>query len=339
MEEEDRGRVWRLYGWFTALMACGSCVGAVAWAARMMGLMSFFRANASAGVAQQLALESLAHTWRSVFSVTYAVEFLCLSAAKLMVLDRMSVFAALQGTGVQQRWALAGQVVMAVVVLGNAVGLAANAAAAVYYHMAAEAVSKASVHYAANNTVDGLKLFSQSQEQLQRAGSIASVQLICEVAVLLLIVAVFVAVGALCARRVTAMLLVVEADSPAAVAGRALRLQMLATTGVVFIAFLLRSSFSIMYAVANQLREFDNNNCLEITNPCDASCYNIYSRIVRWMSFTPEFQSTIVLVSSPLALLVALWGMTTKTTLQLIQSSERDRAHSLSVMRQTASRS
>ena len=35
--------------------------------------------------------------------------------------------------------------------------------------------------------------------------------------------------------------------------------------------------------------------------------------IVRWMSFTPEFQSTIVLVSSPLALLVALWGMTTKS--------------------------
>ena len=42
MEEEDRGRVWRLYGWFTALMTCGSCFGAVAWAARMMGLVNFF---------------------------------------------------------------------------------------------------------------------------------------------------------------------------------------------------------------------------------------------------------------------------------------------------------
>ena len=40
MEEEDRGRVWRLYGWFTALMTCGSCFGAVAWAARMMQLIT-----------------------------------------------------------------------------------------------------------------------------------------------------------------------------------------------------------------------------------------------------------------------------------------------------------
>jgi len=45
MEEEDRGRVWRLYGWFSGLMACGSCVGAVAWAARMMQLVNAFKAN------------------------------------------------------------------------------------------------------------------------------------------------------------------------------------------------------------------------------------------------------------------------------------------------------
>ena len=41
------------------------------------------------------------------------------------------------------------------------------------------------------------------------------------------------------------------------------------------------------------------------------------------MTYTPEFQLTIVLVSSPLALLVALWGMTTKATLQRMGSSER----------------
>ena len=41
------------------------------------------------------------------------------------------------------------------------------------------------------------------------------------------------------------------------------------------------------------------------------------------MAYTPEFQLMIVLVSSPLALLVALWGMTPKTTLQLMKSSKR----------------
>ena len=47
----------------------------------------------------------------------------------------------------QKRWGLAGRVVMAAVVLGNALGLAANAAAAVQYHKAAEAMGTASVYY------------------------------------------------------------------------------------------------------------------------------------------------------------------------------------------------
>jgi hypothetical protein len=95
MEEEDRGRVWRLYGWFTALMACGSCFGAVAWAAKMMGLANGYNANTiPVDTAQHTSLIALACSWRAAFLVTYAIEFLCLSAAKLMVLDRMSVFAA-----------------------------------------------------------------------------------------------------------------------------------------------------------------------------------------------------------------------------------------------------
>ena len=63
MEEEDRGRVWRLYGWFTALMACGSCVGAVAWAARMMNLVNFFKANNSPTIVQVLSFAALNYSW------------------------------------------------------------------------------------------------------------------------------------------------------------------------------------------------------------------------------------------------------------------------------------
>jgi hypothetical protein len=39
--------------------------------------------------------------------------------------------------------------------------------------------------------------------------------------------------------------------------------------------------------------------------------------------YTPEFQVVIVLISSPVALLVALWGMTSKATLQLLKSSKQ----------------
>ena len=321
MEEEDRGRVWRLYGWFTALMACGSCVGAVAWAAWMMHLANVFKANTSPTNAQGAPFAALAYSWYAAFAVTYAIEFLCLSAAKLMVLDRMSVFAAPQGTRLQTRWAAAGRVVMAAVVLGNAVGLAANAAAAVHYQKAAEAMSTASAYLASNNTEYFDNFYTLSREEVQRGGSIASVQAFSEVAVLLLIVVAFAVVGVLSARRVSATLLGVDAASAAAATGRALRLQMLGTTAFIFVTFLLRSVFSTMLAVILQLRD-SGKECSETGTFCDA-CYNEYTHIAQWMTYTPEFQLMAILISSPVAQLVALWGMTTKYALQLMKTRRK----------------
>jgi hypothetical protein len=60
------------------------------------------------------------------------------------------------------------------------------------------------------------------------------------------------------------------------------------------------------------------------TNGCDA-CYNEYTHIHPWMSYTPEFQQVIMLISSPVAQLVALWGMTNKSMLQLMMTSKRDK--------------
>jgi hypothetical protein len=340
MEKDGRGRVWRLYGWFTALMACGSCVGAAAWAASMMNLANNYKGNTIEDSVQLTSLYALSYSWYAASTVTYAIEFLCLSAAKLMVLDRMSVFAAPQGTRLQTRWAAVGRVVMAAVVLGNAVGLAANAAAAVHFQKAAQDMSTASAYFAANNTkddLDGESFFLLSQEELQRGGSIASVQAFSEMAVLLLIVVAFVVVGVLSARLVSRALREVEkmravqtfhnpsqAESPvfanATTQGRALRLRFVATTAFVFVAFVLRAAFSTMEAVVLQLRDTITESCPDL---CD-ECHNAYYLMSVWMAYTPEFQLMIVFVSSPVALLVALWGMTPKTTLQLMKSSKQE---------------
>ena len=122
MGEEDRGCLWRLYGWFSGLMTCGSCFGAVSWAARMMFLVNDFKAHDSTDQFQHTSLSAIALSWMPPYLLMYAVEFLCMCAAQLMVLDRMMVFAAPEDAGMQKRWALAGRVVMAAVVLGNAVG-------------------------------------------------------------------------------------------------------------------------------------------------------------------------------------------------------------------------
>ncbi len=42
------------------------------------------------------------------------------------------------------------------------------------------------------------------------------------------------------------------------------------------------------------------------------------------MTFTPEFQLMIVLISSPVAQIVALWGTTTKSMLQLVKGNKQD---------------
>jgi hypothetical protein len=275
---------------------------------------------------QPKSLLAVAYSWFPAFLVTYAIEFLCMCAALLMVLDRMSVFAASEDTRLQKRWAAAGSIVMAVVVLGNAVGLAANAAAAVHFQ------KLASYHVANNNTKDGYNFTLLRKDEAQLAGSIASVQRFAEVAVLLLIVVAFAVVGVLCARILNTRLKPVGVDAGydafMARVSRTLRRHMLGTTAFIFVTFLLRSVLSTMYAVVFQLRNFDKK-CPLGTSPCDASCYNLFTLMSRWMNNTPEFQLTVILISSPLAQLVALWGMTSKSMLRLMMSSKRYKASAL----------
>ena len=216
---------------------------------------------------------------------------------------------------------------MAVVVLGNAVGLVANTAAAIYSQNAAEAASAASAIFAANSTT-AMESYLSSQRQLQLSVSINSIQLFCEVAVLLLIVTAFLVAGVICARAVSSRLRAMDAASASAAAGRELRRQVVVTTAVVFIAFVLRSVYATMTAVARHLQN-TATRCPPtpgVTVFCDPSCRNVFALIDRWMSRTPEFQVTIILMSSPLALLVALWGMTSKQTLQTMNSSQRNMA-------------
>jgi hypothetical protein len=60
----------------------------------------------------------------------------------------------------------------------------------------------------------------------------------------------------------------------------------------------------------------------------------VYAHLLHWMTYTPEFQLMIMLISSPLALIVALRvtgirGMTSKATLQLMKSRKRESQLSL----------
>jgi hypothetical protein len=317
-------------------MMCGSCFGAVSWASRMMSQVNFYQANdlTATGnaevVPQANSFLALTWSWAAAHHGTYAAEFLFLSAAQLMVLDRMSDFVTLQGDGARKWWVAGGRAVMAAVVLCNAVGLATSVAAAIYFQKSADAYSAASVLYASNNTKD-------AKYYVQLAFNISSARSVCEVTALLLIVLVFAVVGVACIRRLSSALTLLNSADPDMAAqhrnifnealdlGRRLRQEVVVTTSFVFVAFLLRSVGSTLIAVANMLQD-KANACPGVTSLCDPSCYNVYTRIWVWNSYTPEYSTTVVLISSPLTLLVALWGMTSKLTLQLMRSRPRHMA-------------
>ena len=111
-------------------------------------------------------------------------------------------------------------------------------------------------------------------------------------------------------------------------------MRIVGTAAFVFVTFLLRAVYSTMFALANELQNDGNFVNCPSGNQCDASCYNVYRLMQLWLGYTPEFQLTVVLISSPLALLVALWGMTSDRTLQLMQSNRRQRGRMQEVLLQ-----
>ena len=288
----------------------------------MQFLVAFFIASASGspgccGTAQNriASLNTFAQGqfWRGTFYVTYAIEFMCLSVAKLLVLHRMADFAVPKSDGLSRRLVVGGRVVMAAVVRGNVVGLCGNVAAAVYFTESGDLYSAAAAAFLANNKDAVDNFYFQARQKNQGASDAASVQQFCEVAVLLIIILAFAVVGIASARRLSSALRDMNDEWAA---GRQLRRQIVGTTAFVFLTFLLRAVFSTMNAASNALQS-DGDACPDF---CDPSCRSVYTLIHNWLLYTPEFQLSIVLISSPLALLVALWGMTSERMRQHMRS-------------------
>jgi hypothetical protein len=351
MDNDARRRLtaWRFYGWFCALMVCGSCVGAVTWVAYLQALENNFKANdvvdsGIIGWQQRAAYVAISYRWNAAFIVTYAIEFMCLSTAELMVLDRMIDFVVPASGVVRRKWMWAARIVLGVVVVGNMVGVAGNIAAATYFKRSADLWSEAFTYYASNSSAGGYEHVLLGRQQYNTALSVAAVQSFCEVAVLLLIVAAFVVVGVACARHIGVTLRGVQrigatynrshAPSPifaeAVEQGQKLQLRIAVSVAIVFVAFVLRSAYSTLYAVANYLQDTGNRACSNAPLRWCDPCYNVFMHMAWYLHRTPEFRLVIILISSPLALLVALRGMTDKVIAQREQYAAQVRTAFLS---------
>ncbi len=345
--QDEKAVGWRLYGWFTGLATLGSSTGAIAYGCRLRQLEAFYIAedldiSSQPTLSQRqekAATRAVSRRFAAAHFALFPFELFFVVLTQLIVLSRMQHFV-LAKLRRPELWAKARQSLLAVVILLTVVGIFGNFASSFYYNEAANFSVDAAHAYAINNTQHAAQLRARANEKHSIAGTIASIQRFSEVSTLLIIILAFLIVGHFSSQAIaSALRTLLHADqnlfaitgdlgdqtrevvSSASDQGRKLFLKVVVTTVFVFLSLLLRASFMILYAIAQSLQN-NSHPCAE--SWCD-TCKNIYSNIHGWILYTPAFQSMIILVASPIAMLVGLWGMSNVRALEdMVSLQETD---------------
>ena len=333
--EGEKQKGWALYGWFTGLSFCGSIAGALAYACRLLLLKNLFIYSdletivnpTPAQMQQSQTLRAASRRWAAAHYALFPFELGIVVLAKLLVLHRMQLCAV--RTSRPERWRNARQGLLGVVVLLNALGICANFGAAFYFNQTADFNLDSASAYGANRTATGKEMRGKAEQKVSVAGRVSSIQRFSEVCVLMLIIVAFSTVGVFSARVIASALstlfnaqqrLVAMAGhgvgvervaqgrqliAEASLQGRQLQRKVIGTFVFVFVTVLLRSAFSVTYAVAQALQNISDPCAIGYCDPCK----NVYANIQGWILHTPEVQQVAMIIASPMALLVALWGM------------------------------
>ena len=358
LPEDDRQGVWSLYGWFCGLICFGSLFGTVVagtfmhsrtFLYRVPGIMTKIDGldKSDLNFLKDLARLLAELAWstaefqkgNAAYVVAYVIEFNFACLAKLIVLDRLVDFGARQVNILTRRLSILGRCVIVTVLVCNIAGLCSNISTAVLSIQASNLNVDGSILFNQVLNDDTLdehqildlvgnfeKLFDKADDKYKEAQVATSVQAFLEVFAVSLIILSFLFVGVYSVRRVNAWL---RSGNDGAL-GRHLRMQIVVTIVCLFLTLLLRSFLSFMVALVDyNLRTsaqniYSNNaNCTSYKNTfCDPNCNSENDLVQTWLDFTPQVNMIFFLISSPLALLVALWGMTSKRMRRRMHSSK-----------------
>jgi hypothetical protein len=288
-----------------------------------------------------------AFIWLAAYAVGLPVSFGCLVIAKLLVIQRLAALSDVDVDSASPLVARIGRFLIVLVTFGSIVGFCCAVAAAVFLSRASDTfkdAAAAAIHLNGTRSLLYNTTVLNAHGQVSTAVTISAVFFGFEVVALLVIVITLLIAGAHGARRIrvalmnaqraqrllnlekTPVLSSTHAHNSMAVKfeqavdlGRRLRCQILATVICVSISFLMRATFSIMFALANSLSN-SGISCKNFIGRC-SPCYNEFYHMQIWMLNTPSFYFTIVFMSQPLALLVSLWSMTCGHTFQVMTAS------------------
>jgi hypothetical protein len=328
---EEKKDSWQLYGWFTASSCLGSVAGMLAFAART-GQFSYRyprqrleqRMNITFADSQQVnELRAVEHYFASAFFILFPIELLFVANAQMFLLHRMFQFS-LSASSQKHIWHLCGRFFFAIVNAGNIIGICGNIAAASYLLQGSNFSLKVVDAYVEKDYVSAKSFELQALSSISKGASLVGIQRLSEASVLIIIIAAFIVTSVNSNRIIISALrtlftaeqrvasisglaggqareLVAQAGSK----GKSLQHKILGTVLVVFVTLLVRSVYSVLYALALSFNQ--------ISNPCSRSecdpCKNVYSHILSWILYTPVFEQGTMIVASPLAQIVALWGM------------------------------
>jgi hypothetical protein len=291
----------------------------------------------------------------AVVSIFLPLDLAFVIIAQLLVLHRLQSFAI--DASQRRVWDAAGRVFLAAVILVSIVGFCSNIVSAYHYNASALFNNGAMVEWAANNSASGVKKEFQAYISIGTAARIGSVQRFCEVLLVLSVILAFCIVGIKSSAVMSSALRTLftakkklemvrlnlsnansnpmsahsnvdefsahamvsqEQISNAAEQGQQLQRKVFWTVSFVFSTVIVRSVLNLMYAFSQAFQDGENPCSF---NPCN-QCRNVYSHIDYWIVYSPVFFSVVMLISSPLALLVALWGMSNVKVLEQMTSAK-----------------
>jgi hypothetical protein len=309
---EEKLKGWKHHGWFTAL-SCLCCVsGVLAYAARTGNTALIYTASSIGKQLNQTASsqQERNEVLRGMLQFSAAhwallpLEIGLLINANLLIIQRLRRFSS--RTSSQNRiWSIIGRVLFVAINIANMVGFCGNIAVSVYFYRSSQLYDDAANAWAGNNSTAGKDLERQAGANTQDGVSIASVQRFCEVVALLATIMLFLFVGLSSARVVASAiraLFVVEqklvASGAAGERGRILegastaqgrQLQRIVVAATAqgkllqrklwgtflfnFFTVLLRSIFTIMYALAQRSQDYGNTCAASHCDPCK----NVYA--------------------------------------------------------------
>ena len=202
-------RMWPLLGRFNALVCIGSIAGVIAWVGYMYTTIILINIDQFQYLAGMSPLESYTHyasfaRWLSVFYVPYAIEFACLIASKLLLLQHLTsiIVRGAQAQGVNAATCVnaatavpkAFLVIAAAVVLCSFGGMGAYFTASVYHAQIAESFDSAAAacDSSGSNTNASLAFASEGYNLFTKSYTLASIENVFEALALLVTSAAFV---------------------------------------------------------------------------------------------------------------------------------------------------